>query len=57
MADRLAALGGELDVRSRPGTGTTVFGSIPIVEATNEAEPGDASAVVKRTAVAPADSS
>jgi signal transduction histidine kinase len=57
MADRLAALGGDLEVRSRPGTGTTVIGSIPIVETTNGVEPGDASAVVKRTAVAPADSS
>ena len=46
MADRLAALGGKLEVRSRAGTGTTVIGSIPIVEATNGSEPGDASAVV-----------
>ncbi len=29
MADRLAALGGELDVRSAPGTGTTVTGRLP----------------------------
>jgi signal transduction histidine kinase len=35
MADRLAALGGELEVRSRPGAGTTVIGTIPIVAATS----------------------
>ena len=29
MADRLAALGGTLDIRSRPGGGTTVLGRIP----------------------------
>ena len=29
MADRLAALGGELDVRSAPGSGTTVTGRLP----------------------------
>lgn len=30
MADRVEALGGSLDVGSRPGTGTTVTGRIPI---------------------------
>ena len=30
MADRLAALGGTLDVRSRPGNGTTVRGWLPL---------------------------
>ncbi|HEU4355173.1 MAG TPA: ATP-binding protein, partial [Actinomycetota bacterium] len=30
MADRLAALEGELEVRSAPGAGTTVLGRIPI---------------------------
>ena len=30
MVDRLAALGGELDVRSAPGEGTTVAGVLPI---------------------------
>jgi signal transduction histidine kinase len=30
IADRLAALGGEVDVRSRPGEGTEVRGRIPI---------------------------
>lgn len=30
MADRLAALGGTLEVRSRPGEGTTVTGRIPV---------------------------
>ena len=29
MTDRLAALGGKLDIRSRPGGGTTVSGRIP----------------------------
>jgi signal transduction histidine kinase len=29
MADRLAALGGTLEVRSRPGQGTTVTGRLP----------------------------
>jgi signal transduction histidine kinase len=32
MADRLAALGGELKVTSAPGTGTVVEGRVPIVE-------------------------
>jgi signal transduction histidine kinase len=32
MADRLAALGGELDVRSTPGAGTTVTGVVPVGE-------------------------
>ncbi len=30
MADRLAALGGTLDIRSRPGLGTTVRGWLPL---------------------------
>ncbi len=30
MADRLAAVGGSLDVRSAPGRGTTVAGSVPV---------------------------
>jgi signal transduction histidine kinase len=30
MADRLAALGGGLQVRSRPGRGTTVSGQLPV---------------------------
>jgi adenylate cyclase len=30
MADRLAALGGEIDVSSRPGVGTIVTGRIPV---------------------------
>jgi signal transduction histidine kinase len=29
MADRLAALGGELEIRSAPGKGTTVRGRVP----------------------------
>jgi signal transduction histidine kinase len=30
MADRLAALGGTLEVRSTPGGGTTVVGNVPV---------------------------
>jgi signal transduction histidine kinase len=30
MADRLAALGGQIEVRSRPGAGTTAIGQIPV---------------------------
>jgi signal transduction histidine kinase len=30
MADRLAALGGALQVRSRPGHGTTLSGELPL---------------------------
>jgi signal transduction histidine kinase len=30
MADRLAALGGTLTVRSRPGAGTTIEGRAPV---------------------------
>ena len=33
MADRLAALGGRLEVRSAPGAGTTVTGQLPVVAA------------------------
>jgi signal transduction histidine kinase len=33
MSDRLAALGGELDVASSPGRGTTVTGRIPVASA------------------------
>jgi signal transduction histidine kinase len=33
IADRLAALGGELEVRSAPGDGTTVAGRVPVHEA------------------------
>jgi signal transduction histidine kinase len=29
IADRLAALGGELEVRSAPGAGTTLVGTLP----------------------------
>ena len=31
IADRLAALGGRLDVRSAPGEGATLVGTIPVV--------------------------
>jgi signal transduction histidine kinase len=30
MADRLDAIGGSLEVRSAPGSGTTIAGSIPV---------------------------
>jgi signal transduction histidine kinase len=30
MADRLAALGGQLQIRSAPGHGTTITGQLPI---------------------------
>jgi len=39
MADRLAALGGELTVRSSPGAGTTVKGRVPVRAATLGAAP------------------
>jgi signal transduction histidine kinase len=39
MADRLAALGGTLQLRSQPGAGTTVTGTLPVSE---QAEPGRA---------------
>jgi signal transduction histidine kinase len=32
IADRLAALGGEIDIRSTPGAGTTVAGVLPVGE-------------------------
>ena len=32
IADRLASLGGELDVRSAPGDGTTVAGRLTVIE-------------------------
>jgi len=37
MADRLDAVGGSLDVTSRPGSGTMVSGRIPVAISTNEA--------------------
>jgi signal transduction histidine kinase len=37
MADRLGALDGELEVTSRPGSGTTVAGRVPV----GAPEPGD----------------
>ena len=39
MADRLAALGGELSVRSSPGAGTTVMGRVPVRAAAPGAVP------------------
>jgi signal transduction histidine kinase len=37
MADRLAALGGRLEVRSAPGAGTTVTGQLPVAAAAEPA--------------------
>ncbi len=37
IADRLAALGGALDVRSAPGRGTTVSGRLPVASAVADA--------------------
>jgi signal transduction histidine kinase len=39
MADRLAALGGELEVRSTPGGGTTVTGRLPVTADPEGAQP------------------
>jgi signal transduction histidine kinase len=38
MADRLAALGGELDISSAPGNGTTVTGRLPFPAASHNLE-------------------
>jgi two-component system, NarL family, sensor histidine kinase UhpB len=35
MADRLQALGGSIEIRSRPGQGTTITGSIPVAGSTD----------------------
>jgi signal transduction histidine kinase len=50
MADRMAALGGELEVRSAPGRGTTVTGRVP-AQAAQRATHAEAreSLTVKRT--------
>jgi signal transduction histidine kinase len=39
IADRIAALGGELEVRSSRGTGTTVAGSLPVGRKGSSSEP------------------
>jgi signal transduction histidine kinase len=39
MADRLAALGGRLEIRSAPGQGTTITGHLPIVAPGGNQEP------------------
>jgi signal transduction histidine kinase len=36
IADRLSALGGRLDVRSSPGSGTTIAGWVPAAAAEGE---------------------
>jgi signal transduction histidine kinase len=38
MADRLAALGGWLEVLSAPGQGTTITGYLPVSPATSDPE-------------------
>ena len=44
MTDRLAALDGTLDIRSRPGGGTTVSGRIPLGRHLVGSEPGTGAA-------------
>jgi signal transduction histidine kinase len=39
MADRLAALGGQLEVRSAPGHGTTITGCLPTGRGGANSEP------------------
>jgi signal transduction histidine kinase len=39
MADRLDALGGTLDVRSAPGAGTTITGTLPAVDLAQSSRP------------------
>jgi signal transduction histidine kinase len=39
MSDRLAAIGGFMDLRSRPGSGTTVSGNVPIGQVEQVLEP------------------
>jgi signal transduction histidine kinase len=59
MADRLDALGGTLDVRSAPGSGTTITGTLPAIDLAQSnrsallprsTEDGVAGSVVLRTA-------
>jgi signal transduction histidine kinase len=42
MADRLAALGGRLQIQSAPGHGTTIAGQLPIPGASNVRQPAAA---------------
>ena len=53
LADRLAALGGELDVESPPGQGTTLRARIPIAEPAPEPDaadlPAEANSLSRRT--------
>jgi signal transduction histidine kinase len=44
MADRLAALGGSLEIHSRPGEGTTVRGTVPLGPAGSYERPEEAAA-------------
>lgn len=58
MADRLAAAGGELTVRSKPGHGTTVTGWVPLeIETEEENETDGAAAQDERVAAVQASSS
>jgi signal transduction histidine kinase len=43
MADRLDALGGTLTLRSTPGTGTKLSGSLPLYEAMRAADQASSS--------------
>src|SRR5215471_3895796 len=42
MADRLAALGGRLEIRSAPGQGTTTTGHLPVPATSGNHRPGEA---------------
>jgi chemotaxis protein histidine kinase CheA len=42
MADRLAALGGRLEVWSAPGQGTTITASLPLSAASGPTKPARA---------------
>ena len=46
IADRLAALGGEVDIRSAPGAGTTVAGALPV--GVQAGSPADSRGSVRR---------
>ena len=37
MADRLAALGGRLDIQSAPGQGTTITAELPVPDGDHQA--------------------
>ena len=43
MSDRLAALGGTIEITSAPGQGTQVTGQVPVTQAAQPGGPGQAS--------------